>query len=74
MESNTQTARVRYPAPAFKANSWWNKEFKEISLEQFTNAGKWVVLFWYPLDFTFVCPTEITKFSDMGPTFAENNC
>ena len=74
MESTTQTARVRYPAPGFKANSWWDKQFKEITLDEFTSAGKWVVLFWYPLDFTFVCPTEITKFSDLGPTFAQNNC
>ena len=30
-----RTARVRYPAPKFTAQSWWNKEFKEIKLEQF---------------------------------------
>ncbi|MEO5931217.1 MAG: peroxiredoxin [Candidatus Kapaibacterium sp.] len=34
--------------------------FKDISLGDF--AGKWVVLFFYPLDFTFVCPTEIAEF------------
>jgi hypothetical protein len=37
-------------------------EFKEISLDDY--KGKYVVLFFYPLDFTFVCPTEIIAFSD----------
>ena len=37
-------------------------QFKEISLEDY--RGKYVVLFFYPLDFTFVCPTEIIAFSD----------
>ena len=37
-------------------------QFKEISLSDY--KGKYVVLFFYPLDFTFVCPTEIIAFSD----------
>ena len=36
-----------------------------------TYKGKYVVLFFYPLDFTFVCPTEITQFSDAAPRFKE---
>lgn len=36
--------------------------------------GKYVVLFFYPLDFTFVCPTEITAFSDRHADFAKLNC
>jgi alkyl hydroperoxide reductase subunit AhpC len=35
--------------------------------------GKWVVFFWYPLDFTFVCPTEIIAFGDRQPEFAAIN-
>jgi peroxiredoxin (alkyl hydroperoxide reductase subunit C) len=35
--------------------------------------GKWVVFFWYPLDFTFVCPTEIIAFGDRQPEFDEIN-
>jgi alkyl hydroperoxide reductase subunit AhpC len=42
-------------------------EFKEISLDDF--KGKYVVLFFYPLDFTFVCPTEIIAFSDRFVSF-----
>lgn len=35
--------------------------------------GTYVVLFFYPLDFTFVCPTEITAFSDAHKKFADIN-
>jgi peroxiredoxin 2/4 len=49
-------------APDFKAKAVVGKgDFKEISLSDY--AGKYVVLFFYPLDFTFICPTEITQFS-----------
>lgn len=53
---------VQKNAPDFKADAVVNGEFKPISLSDY--KGKWVVLFFYPLDFTFVCPTEITAFSD----------
>jgi peroxiredoxin (alkyl hydroperoxide reductase subunit C) len=36
--------------------------------------GKWLLLFFYPLDFTFVCPTEITAFSDRAQEFADLDC
>jgi peroxiredoxin (alkyl hydroperoxide reductase subunit C) len=39
------------------------KEFKEITSEDHKNNGKWMVMFWYPKDFTFVCPTEIAEFN-----------
>ena len=35
---------------------------------------KWLILFFYPLDFTFVCPTEIIAFSDAAKSFREINC
>ncbi|MDH4183411.1 MAG: peroxiredoxin [Nitrospinota bacterium] len=56
------SAQVQSVAPDFKGDAVVNKQFKEISLADF--KGKWLVLFFYPLDFTFVCPTEITAFSD----------
>ena len=46
--------------------------FKEISLDDY--KGKWVVLFFYPLDFTFVCPTEIEEFGMNYSKFKELNC
>ncbi len=53
---------VQKDAPDFKAKALTGKTFKEIQLSDY--KGKWLVLFFYPLDFTFVCPTEITAFSD----------
>lgn len=52
--------KVGEPAPHFAGEALIDGEFKKISLEDY--RGKWVVLFFYPLDFTFVCPTEITGF------------
>ncbi|MCL5269760.1 MAG: peroxiredoxin [bacterium] len=54
--------RVTSPAPKFTAQAVIDGEIKEIRFDDY--AGKWVVLFFWPLDFTFVCPTEITAFSD----------
>ncbi|KAI8851912.1 2-cys peroxiredoxin [Chytridium lagenaria] len=65
-------ARVQHPAPNFKADAVINKEFKTISLEDY--KGKWVLLFFYPLDFTFVCPTEIIAFSERSGEFAQLGC
>ena len=45
------------------------KDFGEVSLSDY--KGKWLVLFWYPLDFTFVCPTEITALSDAQDVFED---
>lgn len=57
-----RTATVRDPAPAFAGKAVINGAIKEISSEDY--KGKYVVLLFYPMDFTFVCPTEITAFSD----------
>ncbi|WP_306599594.1 peroxiredoxin [Geothrix sp. 21YS21S-2] len=60
-------AFVTQPAPDFKATALVNGEFKEVTLSQY--KGRKVVLFFYPLDFTFVCPTEILAFSDAVKEF-----
>jgi len=60
------------PAPDFKATAVINQEFKDISLADY--KGKWVYLFFYPLDFTFVCPTEIIAFSERSAEFSKLNC
>lgn len=62
-------ARVQQPAPDFVGMAVVNGDFKEIKLKDF--AGKYLVLFFYPLDFTFVCPTELTAFSDRIKDFEE---
>lgn len=58
---------VQKTAPEFTADAVVGTEFKSVSLSAY--KGKWVVLFFYPLDFTFVCPTEITAFSDHYESF-----
>ncbi|MBD2159486.1 MAG: peroxiredoxin [Limnothrix sp.] len=63
--------RVGQVAPDFTATAVSDQEFKEIKLSNY--RGKYVVLFFYPLDFTFVCPTEITAFSDRYAEFSQLN-
>lgn len=59
---------VQKPAPDFKAQAVMaDGSFKEVSLADY--KGKYVLLFFYPLDFTFVCPTEIIAFSDAAKSF-----
>tara|TARA_B100000749_G_scaffold280455_1_gene276670 strand:- start:109963 stop:110550 length:588 start_codon:yes stop_codon:yes gene_type:complete len=59
-------------APDFKAQALVKGDFQDVSLGDF--KGKWKILFFYPLDFTFVCPTEIIAFSDAAAKFSERNC
>ena len=68
----TRYRQIGKPAPGFKGTAVVNGQFKEISLSQF--KGKYVVLFFYPMDFTFVCPTEIIGFSDRAEEFSKINC
>eukprot|EP01125_Pyxidicula_operculata_P023053 TRINITY_DN9771_c0_g1_i1.p1 TRINITY_DN9771_c0_g1~~TRINITY_DN9771_c0_g1_i1.p1 ORF type:complete len:257 (+),score=75.73 TRINITY_DN9771_c0_g1_i1:53-823(+) len=65
-----EVARVGAAAPAFTAEAVVGKEFKKVSLADY--KGKYVVLFFYPFDFTFVCPTEIISFSNAAATFRQN--
>lgn len=58
-------------APDFKATTVYGNEFKDISLSDF--RGKYVLLFFYPLDFTFVCPTELHAFQSRLADFKERN-
>jgi peroxiredoxin (alkyl hydroperoxide reductase subunit C) len=65
---------VTNPAPDFTATAVMpDNSFKEdFTLSDF--RGKYVLLFFYPLDFTFVCPSEILAFDKAVKEFAENNC
>ena len=69
--TDTGCLRVGQQAPDFTATAVVDQEFKEVTLSQY--RGKYVVLFFYPLDFTFVCPTEITAFSDRYSDFSSKN-
>lgn len=63
--------RVGQKAPDFSAEAYIDGKFKKVGLSDY--KGKWVVLFFYPLDFTFVCPTEIKGFAKAEDGFKEMN-
>lgn len=63
--------RVGQTAPDFTATAVIDQEFQTKKLSSY--RGKYVILFFYPLDFTFVCPTEIIAFSDRYEEFAKLN-
>jgi peroxiredoxin (alkyl hydroperoxide reductase subunit C) len=71
MSSLTSYPRIGYPAPHFEGEAVVNGEFKQISLKDY--KGKYLVLYFYPLDFTFVCPTEIIAFSEKAEEFRKIN-
>lgn len=54
--------KVREPAPEWEGTAVYNGDFVSLASKDF--LGSWLVLFFYPLDFTFVCPTEIVAYSD----------
>lgn len=68
-QSSERKPLIGQAAPQFKAQAYTNGEMKEISLSDY--KGKWVVLFFYPLDFTFVCPTEILEFNAKAAEFTK---
>lgn len=60
-------------APNFEAPVYQNGELhNKIELSDY--KGKWVVLFFYPLDFTFVCPTELIEMGELYEEFQATNC
>jgi len=64
---------VTKPAPGFKAEAVMpDGSLKEITLSDY--KGKYVILFFYPLDFTFVCPSEILAFHREIEAFKTKNC
>ncbi|MCA9196071.1 MAG: peroxiredoxin [Pirellulaceae bacterium] len=63
---------VQKQAPEFEAQAVMpDGSFKQVKLSDY--KGKYVVMFFYPLDFTFVCPTEIISFSDRIKEFQDRN-
>ena len=56
----------------FKVQAYLNEEFKEVSKEDI--LGKWSVFFFYPADFTFVCPTELEDLANQYEEFKAAGC
>ena len=65
--------KVGQPAPDFTLQGYEKGKFAEYKLSEISASGKWTVLFFYPLDFTFVCPTEITGFNKEIKNFQDLN-
>ncbi len=59
-------------APDFTLEGYYNGNFETFKLSDY--KGKWVYLLFYPLDFTFVCPTEVLAFSKMAEDFRKEGC
>ena len=62
---------VGKPAPDFALEGYVNGDFANFKLSDY--KGKWVALLFYPLDFTFVCPTEVLAFSKAAEQFKKLN-
>lgn len=60
-------ARVGNTVPSYKLRVFQNEELKTIDLRDF--YGKWLVLFFYPADFTFICPTELEDMAEKYEDF-----
>ena len=58
--------------PDFVLQAYHEDQVKEISLSDY--RGKWLILFFYPKDFTFVCPTELHAFQEKLSEFEKRNC
>jgi len=71
-EMASQQVKLQKPAPHFKATAVVNGQFVDVSLDDY--KGKYLVLFFYPMDFTFVCPTEIIAFSERAEEFRKIGC
>jgi peroxiredoxin (alkyl hydroperoxide reductase subunit C) len=68
MES--QMNLIGKPAPSWSGTAYHNGEKATLSSESL--SGKWYVIYWYPLDFTFVCPTEIRGFQSLLEDFEDD--
>lgn len=63
--------KINSEAPLFESKAYHQRKFKDLKLE--TYKGRWVVLFFYPADFTFICPTELEELADNYEKFREMN-
>lgn len=61
--------------PAFQAKATVSTDIKNafVDINDQSFKGKWLVLFYYPKDFTFVCPTEIKGFADLNSKFKDRD-
>jgi peroxiredoxin (alkyl hydroperoxide reductase subunit C) len=72
LEIPTPCSPVGKPAPDFSVEGYFKGKFDTYALKNL--GGKWLYLLFYPLDFTFVCPTEVLSFSKQAAEFEKRNC
>jgi len=70
-EGTTMSKHVGKPAPDFTTEAFVNNKTVKVSLKAL--RGKWVILAFYPADFTFICPTELGELADTYDTFKKMN-
>ena len=70
MEENR--LEINAPAPEFEAQAFHEEQIKTVKLSDY--KGKWVILFFYPADFTFICPTELGDMADHYTELQELGC
>ena len=58
-------------APEWSASAFLRGE--KITIDSKSLSGRWYVIFWYPLDFTFVCPTELNGFQELADDFEDDD-
>ena len=75
------TIRVGEKFPEFELTAVDGKKFDDINIDNVfttitndTSKGKWMTIFFYPKDFTFVCPTEIAAFAELNEEFDDRDC
>ncbi len=61
--------KINHPTPDFSLEAYHQGEIVKVSFGDY--KGKWVILFFYPADFTFVCPTELGELADNYAKFKE---
>ncbi|MCR8635058.1 peroxiredoxin [Paenibacillus radicis (ex Xue et al. 2023)] len=70
----TEIVKIGLQAPSFNLPSTLNMETLEENVTLESYRGKWLMLFFWPYDFTYVCPTEIIAFSDHADSFRDLDC
>jgi len=71
--SLNQTPKIGQKITNLTVEAYWQDKIKKINLGDYQKNGKWVVLLFYPADFTFICPTELEEAADNYDQFKKLN-
>lgn len=69
---NQETSFINTQIPDLSFDIFHNNQIQRVNFSNY--KGKWLILFFYPADFTFVCPTELEEMADLYPQFTALNC